>query len=83
MDLLIDSQHYLIAEIYRPPNRADFYDRLEDILDEIWIKRKSSVLLGDFNSDLLFRGKLPKLKYTMDRKALTQSNKSVQSTEYN
>ena len=63
MSLLIDSQHYLIAGIYRPLNRDDFYDKLKDILDEIWIKRKNVVLLGDFNSDLLFRGKLPKQIY--------------------
>ena len=53
----------MIAGIYRPPNRADFYDKLKDILDEIWIKRKNIVLLVDFNSDLLFRGKLPKQIY--------------------
>ena len=63
MDLLINSPHCLIAGIYRPPNRADFYDKLKDILDEIWSKRKIIVLLGDFNSDLLFRGKSPKQIY--------------------
>ena len=41
----------------------DFYDKLKDILDEIWIKRKNIVLLGNFMSDLLFRGKLPEQIY--------------------
>ena len=45
MDLLIDSQHHLTAEINRLPNRADIYDRLKDTLDEIWIKRKNIVCL--------------------------------------
>ena len=60
MNPLIDSQKYLFAGIYRPPNTADFYDKLKDVLDKIWIKRKSIALLGDFNSDLLFIGKLAK-----------------------
>ena len=57
MDLYVHSQHYLIAGIYRPPNRFDFYDQLKSILETIWIKRKNIILLGDLNSDILFRGK--------------------------
>ena len=63
MDLIVSSQHYLIAGIYRPPDRADFYDKFKDILEKIWIKRKNIILLGDLNSDLLFKGKLPSQIY--------------------
>eukprot|EP00112_Aurelia_sp_Birch-Aquarium-sp1_P014094 Seg3016.2 transcript_id=Seg3016.2/GoldUCD/mRNA.D3Y31 product="hypothetical protein" protein_id=Seg3016.2/GoldUCD/D3Y31 len=56
MDLYVHSQHYLIAGIYRPPNRLDFYDKLKNILETIWIKRKNIILLQDLNSDVLFRG---------------------------
>ena len=55
MDLIVSSQHYLIADIYRPPDRADFYDKFKDILEKIWIKRKNIILLGDLNS-LAFQG---------------------------
>ena len=79
MDLLIDSQHYLFTGIYRPPNRADFYDKLKDILDKIWIKRKSIALLGDFNSDLLFRGKLPKQIYYEKRLLKVRNQFSLQN----
>ena len=55
--LHIHSQRYLIGSIYRPPNKYDFYNKLKIILDSIWIKRKNIILMGDLNSDLLFRGK--------------------------
>ena len=57
MDLYVHSQHYLIAGIYRPANRLDFYEKLKTILESIWIKRKNIILLGDLNSDVFFRGK--------------------------
>ena len=55
--LHIYSQRYLIGSTYSPPDKYDFYDKLKIILDSIWIKRKNVILMGDLNSDLLFRGK--------------------------
>ena len=57
IELHIHSQRYLIGSIYRPPDKYDFYDKLKIILDSIWIKSKNIILMGDLNSDLLFRGK--------------------------
>ena len=61
--LIVSSQHYLIADIYRPPDRADLNDKFKDILEKIWIKQKNIILLGDLNSDLLFKGNLPSQIY--------------------
>ena len=57
IDLHIHSQRYLIGGLYRLPDRYDFYDKLKIILTSIWTRRKNIILLGDLNSDLLFRGK--------------------------
>ena len=57
IELHIHSQRYLIGSIYRPPDKYDFFDKLKITLDSIWIKRKNIILMGDLNSDLLFRGK--------------------------
>ena len=57
IELHIHSQRYLIGRIYRPPDKYDFYDKLKIILDSIWIKCNNTILMGDLNSDLLFRGK--------------------------
>ena len=45
MDLHAHSQHYLIAGIYPQLNRIDYHDKLKNILETIWIKRKSNILL--------------------------------------
>ena len=48
----------MIGSLYLAhPKKYDFYDKLKMILDSIWIKRKNIILMGDLNSDLLFRGK--------------------------
>ena len=61
--LIVSSQHYLIVGIYRLPDRADLNDKFKDILEKIWIKQKNIILLGDLNSDLLFKGNLPSQIY--------------------
>ena len=63
IELHIHSQRYLIRSIYRLPDKYDFYDKLKIILDSIWIKCKDIILMGDLNSDLLFRGKINEQVY--------------------
>ena len=55
IELHIHSQRCMIGSIYSPPDKYDFYDKLKIILDSIGITRKNTILMGDLNSDLLFR----------------------------
>ena len=50
----------MISGTHPPPNKYDFYDKLKIILDSVWIKPKNIILMGDLNSDLLFKGKTNK-----------------------
>ena len=64
IELHIHSQRYLMGSIYRPPDKYDFYEKLKIVLDSIWIKRKNIILMGDLNSDLLFR-EIPTNRFIM------------------
>ena len=53
INITIRSQSTLLGCLYRPPKSATFYNDLHDLLNKIWVKRKSVILLGDFNCNLL------------------------------
>ena len=57
INVLCQSQTWLVACIYRPPDNGAFFDAFNKVLEKVWMKRKNILLLGDFNSDFLFRGK--------------------------
>ena len=57
INVVCQSQTWLLACIYRPPDNAAFFDAFNKVLEKVWVKRKNIVLLGDFNNDFLFRGK--------------------------
>ena len=57
IDITMDSQKLLLGTIYRPQDNILFYDNLHKLIEPLWIKRNNITLLGDFNSDLLFRDK--------------------------
>ena len=57
IDITVDSQKLLLGTIYRPEDNILFYDNLHKLIEPLCIKRNNITLLGDFNSDLLFRGK--------------------------
>ena len=39
--------------IYRPPQDSLFFNHFRNVLENIWLRRKNIILLGDFNSDML------------------------------
>ena len=57
INVLCQSQTWLLACIYRPPDNGAFFDAFNKVLEKVWVKRKNILLLGDYNSDFLFRGK--------------------------
>ena len=57
IDITIDSQKLLLGTIYRPQDNISFYDNLHKLKEPLWLKRNNILLLGDFNSDLLLKGK--------------------------
>lgn len=57
INMLCQSQTWLFAFMYRPPDSATFFDIFNNVLEKVCVKRKNIVSLGDFNSDFLFRGK--------------------------
>ena len=68
----MDSQK-LLGTIFRPQDNILFYDNLHELIKPFWIKRNSITLLGDFNSDLLFRGESHDESY-LGRKLLNVLN---------
>ena len=54
--LIVSSQHYLIAGIYRPPDKADLNDKFKDILEKIWIKQKKHYFAWRSKFRLTFQG---------------------------
>ena len=57
IEVICRSQRLLIGTVYRPPKDKDFYDTFKNILDDLWTKRNSILLIGAFNSDLMTRNK--------------------------
>ena len=57
------SQTWLVASVYRPPDNYAFYDKFNDMLEKIWSSRKNIIIMGDLNSDLLYRGRTTEESY--------------------
>ncbi len=57
INILCQSQSWLLACIYWPPDNAVFFDTFNKVLERVWVKKKNILLLGDFNCDFLFRGR--------------------------
>ena len=57
VEIQLHSQRIILAVVYRPPSDDDFYQNFQSYLEKVWQKRKHIFLMGDFNSDMLFRGK--------------------------
>ena len=60
------SQTWLVASMYRPPDNYAFYDKFNDMLEKIWSSRKN-IIMGDLNSDLLYRGRTTEESYLSRR----------------
>lgn len=53
LNVTIRSQSFLIGCIYRPPQDSLFFNHFRNVLENIWLRRKNIIILGDFNSDML------------------------------
>jgi exonuclease III len=53
LEITITSQRLLIGNVYRPPDKNEFYNEFNRILEQLWLKRNNMLIMGDFNSDLL------------------------------
>lgn len=53
LNVTLRSQSFLIGCIYRPPQDSLFFNHFRNVLENIWLRRKNIILLGDFNSDML------------------------------
>lgn len=63
VELTNNSQKILIGSLYRHPKDLAFYEKLQNILEQILARRKNVAIVGDLNSDLLTRGKLKMKKH--------------------
>ena len=57
------SQTCLVACVYRPPDKYSFYGLFNETLEKVWLMRKDLLVMGDLNSDMLFKGKAEEEKY--------------------
>ena len=64
LNIVSQSQTWLIGCIYRSPDNNLFFEIFQEIVERIWMKRKILLLVGDLNCDLLLKGK------SKDQKAL-------------
>ena len=57
------SQTWLVTSMYRPPDNYAFYDKFNDMPEKIWSSRKNIIIMGNLNSDLLYRGRTTEESY--------------------
>ena len=57
------SQTWLVACVYRPLDKYSFYGLFNETLEKVWLTRKNLLVMGDLNSDMLFKGKAKEEKY--------------------
>ena len=57
INIVTRSQTWLLGVVYRPPKDTAFYDKLDRVLEKVWLKRRNVTMLGDFNYDLYMKGK--------------------------
>ena len=55
MNIVARSQTWLLEVVYHPPKDTAFYDKLDKVLEKVWLKRKSAIMHSDFNSDLYMK----------------------------
>ena len=53
VEVIFHFQRLVLSSIYRPPNSADFYAKLEKQLDGVCRRRKSVMEISDLNANLL------------------------------
>ena len=46
------SQTWLVACVYRPPDKHSFYGLFNETLEKVWLTRKNLLVMGDLNSDM-------------------------------
>ena len=51
-EVIFHSQRLVSSSIYRPPNSADFYAKLEKQLDGVCRRRKNIMEISDLNANL-------------------------------
>ena len=57
------SQTWLVACVYRPPDKHSFYGLFNETLEKVWLTKKNLLVMGDLNSGMLFKGKAEEEKY--------------------
>ena len=57
------SQTWLVACVYRPPDKYSFYRLFNETLEKVWLTRKNLLVMENLNSDMLFKGKAEEEKY--------------------
>ena len=57
------SQIWLVACVYRPQDKYLFHSLFYETLEKVWLTRKNLLVMGDLNSDMLFKGKAEEEKY--------------------
>ena len=53
LKVLIDSSVFIVGTIYRPQEIYDFFEPFHQTLEQLWLKYKNVVFVGDFNCDFL------------------------------
>eukprot|EP00112_Aurelia_sp_Birch-Aquarium-sp1_P018583 Seg4452.4 transcript_id=Seg4452.4/GoldUCD/mRNA.D3Y31 product="hypothetical protein" protein_id=Seg4452.4/GoldUCD/D3Y31 len=53
INVTMRSQKVLFGCIYRPPTDNKFHNCFRDALSHVWLKRRSVIIAGDFNANLL------------------------------
>ena len=52
LKIMVNSSVFIIGTVYRPPSSDSlFFERFQDLLEKIWIKRRDVVIVGDLNCD--------------------------------
>ena len=52
LKIMVNSSVFIIGTVYRPPSSDSlFFERFQDLLEKLWIKRRNVVIFGDLNCD--------------------------------
>ena len=55
LNVTMRSQSFLVGCVYRPPNDSSLFEPFRDLIANIWLKRKTIILVGDLNCDMLHK----------------------------
>ena len=61
--IIRNSSALILGNCYRPPSDFQFYSRFYDCLEKVWLKHRTVLVVGDFNSDY-FRSYVGVKSYT-------------------